>query len=117
MFKQELEKSHDLQEMQKQFGLKNHKLISAVSTCWGSTYEVIERILEQQQAIAAVLAKDHKHWHKMPIETEFLTLEAVGAVLKPLSILTNALSGDEVTASDLRPILKHIMGTHLLICD
>ena len=50
-------------------------------------------------------------------ENKFLTLEAVAAVLKPLSILTDTLSGDEVTASALRPILKHIMGTHLLICD
>ena len=39
------------------------------------------------------------------------------AVLKPLFILTDALSGEEVTASALRPILKHIMGTHLLTCD
>ena len=53
----------------------------------------------------------------MPTESEFSTLEAVAAVLKPLSILTDALSGDEVTALALRLILKHIMGTHLLICD
>ena len=50
----------------------------------------------------------------MPIESEFLTLEAI---LKPLSILTDVLSGDEVTASALRPILKHIIGTLLLICN
>ena len=68
---------------------------------------MIERILEQQQAIAAVLAEDCKYWHKMPTESEFSTLEAVAAVLKPLSILTD-FSGDEVTASALRPILKHM---------
>ena len=41
----------------------------------------------------------------------------MASVLKPLSILTDALSGDAITASAIRPILKHIMGTHLLICD
>ena len=116
-FSRSWKKSGDLQEKQTQLGLKNHKLIGAVSTRWGSTYEMIERILEQQQAIAAVLAEDRKYRHKMPTESEFTTLEAVAAVLKPLSILTDAFSGDEVTASALRPILKHIMGTHLLISD
>ena len=53
----------------------------------------------------------------MPNESEFSILEAVAAVLKPLTILTDALSGDKVTALALRPILKHIMGTQLLTCD
>ena len=116
-FSRSWKKSRDLQEKQTQLGLKNHKLIGAVSTRWGSTYEMIERILEQQQAIAAVLAEDRKYWHKMPTESEFSTLEAVAAVLKPLSVLTDALSGDEVTASALRPLLKHIVGTHLVQND
>ena len=116
-FSRSWKKSHDLQEKQIQLGLKSHKLIGAISTHWSSTYEMIKRILEQQQAIAAVLVEDRKYWHKMPTESEFSTLEAVAAVLKPRFILTNALSGDEVTASALRLILKHIMGTHLLICD
>ena len=57
-FSRSWKKSRDLQEKQTQLGMKNHKLIGAVSTRWGSTYEMIERILEQQQAIAAVLAED-----------------------------------------------------------
>ena len=110
-FSRSWKKSRDLQEKQTQLGLKNHKLIGAVSTLWGSTYEMIERMLEQQQAIAAVLSED-RYWHKMPADSEFSTLEAVAAVLKPLSIFTDAFSGDEVTASALRPMLKHIIGTH-----
>ena len=78
---------------------------------------MVERILEQQQAIAAVLAEDHKNWHKMPTESEFSTMEAVVAVLKPLSILTDGFSGEEVTASALRPVLKHITDTHLQLSD
>lgn len=97
-FSRSWKKSHDLQEQQAQLSLKHHKIIGAVSTRWGSTYEMIDRILEQQQATAAVLADDCKYWHKMPTESEFSTLEAVAGVLKPLSILTDALSGYEVTA-------------------
>ena len=84
-FSRSWKKSHDLQVKQSLLGLKKPKLLNAVSTCWGSTYEMIERILEQQQAIAAVLAADSKYWHKMPTENEFSTLEAVAAVLKSLS--------------------------------
>ena len=47
-FSRSWKKSRDLQEKQIQLGLKSHKLIGAISTCWGSTYEIIERILEQQ---------------------------------------------------------------------
>ena len=97
--------------------MKTHKLIGAVPTRWGSTYAMVEQILEQQQAIAAVLAEDHKNWHKMPAESEFSTMEAVVAVLKALSVLTDGFSGEEVTASALRSVSKHITDTHLQLSD
>jgi len=40
-----------LEEKQIQLGLKQHKLISDVATRWGSTFQIIDRILEQQNAI------------------------------------------------------------------
>jgi len=42
---------------------------------WGSTYIMVARILEQQQASSAVLAEDKRYWNKMPFKTEFTTLE------------------------------------------
>ena len=60
-FSRSWKKSRDLQKKQTVLGLKNHKLIGAVSTHWGSTYEMIERILEQWQIIASVLAEDCKY--------------------------------------------------------
>ena len=115
-FSRSWKKSPDLQEKQTLLNLKTHKLIGAVPTRWGSTYAMVERILEQQ-AIAAVLAEDHKNWHKMPTESEFSTMEAVVAVLKRLSVLTDGFSGEEVTASALRPVSKHITDTHLQLAD
>ena len=54
----------------------------------GSTYEMVDRILEQQQAFSSVLADDKKNWHKMPTGAEFSVLETIVEVLKPLSYLT-----------------------------
>ena len=70
---------------------------------------MIERILEQQQAISAVSAEDRKSWHIMPTDAQFSVLEKLAKVLEPLHFLTDALAGEEeVTASAIRPILKHI---------
>ena len=71
---------------------------------------MIARILEQQQALCAVLAEDRKNWHRMPSDSEFSTLEAVSSVLQPLTVFTDALSGEKnVTVSAIRPLLKHIL--------
>ena len=71
---------------------------------------MIERILEQQKAISAVLAEDRKNWHHMPTDQEFSVLETVAAVLKPLSVFTDALSGEKhLTISTVQPLLKHIV--------
>ena len=70
---------------------------------------MIERILEQQQAVSAVLAEDRKSWHIMPTDAHFSVLEKLAKVLEPLHFLTDGLAGEqEVTASAIRPILKHI---------
>ena len=55
------------------------------------------------------LAEDWKSWHIMPSDAHISVLEKLGSVLQPLHFLTDALSGEqEVTASAIRPILKHI---------
>ena len=85
-------------------------LLQDVATRWGSTQAMIARILEQQQAVCAVLAEDRKNWHRMPSDCEFSTLEAVSSVLQPLYNFTDALSGERnVTVSAIRPLLKHIL--------
>ena len=53
---------HDLQEVQEQKKLPLKQLKGDVSTKWGSKAAMIERILEQQEAIHVVLA-DHKTSH------------------------------------------------------
>ena len=91
-------------------------MIADVTTRWGSTFEMVARIIEQQQAICAVLADNRKSWCKMPSEDEFTTLEDMAKVLEPLSYFTDALSGEHhVTASAVRPLLNHIIKSILLV--
>ena len=109
LFHRSCKKTRDLRQKQQEFGLPEHKIMGDVVTRWGSTYEMVSRILEQQQAISSVLAEDRKNWYRMPTDTEFSILEAVVEVLKPLSYLIDALSGEkQVTASAVLPIMKHV---------
>ena len=117
VFSRSWKKTRDFREKQVQLGLEEHKLIGDVATRWGSTYNIVSQIVEQQQAICAVLAEDRKDWHRMPSENEFSTLESLVEVLKPLSVFTDALSGENhVTVSALRPLLNHLL-TNLLHVD
>ena len=71
---------------------------------------MISHIIEQQQAISAVLAEDRKNWHKLLTDEEFKVVEALSAVLEPFSYPTDALSGEKtVTVSTIRPVMKHII--------
>ena len=102
-------KARDLREKQRTLGLPEHKIMGNVVTQWGSTYLMISRILDQQEALSAVLAEDRKNWHRMPTDSELSILETIRDILKPLSFLTDALAGEkEVTASAVIPVLKHI---------
>jgi len=109
LFHRSWKKARDLREKQQTLGLPEHKIMGDVVTRWGSTYIMISRILDQQQALSAVLAEDRKNWHRMPTDSELSILETLRDILKPLSFLTDALAGEkEVTASAVIPVLKHI---------
>ena len=69
---------------------------------------MLARVVEQQQAISAVLAEDRKDWHRMPTNSDFTIFESVIEVLT-LSFLTDALSGEkQVTVSAILTIYKHV---------
>ena len=110
VFSRSWKKNRDLRAKQITLGLKQHKLIADVVTRWGSTYKMMSRILEQQQAICGVLAEDRKYWCRMPNDSEFSTMESIVAVLEPLHVFTDALSGEKcITISAICPLLKHIL--------
>ena len=109
LFHRSYKKTRDLRQKQEELGLPQHKIMGDVVTRWGSTYDMIERVVEQQRAISSILAEDRKNWRKMPTDAEFSTMEIVIDVLKPLSFLTDALSGEkQVTVSAVLPVMKHV---------
>uniref|UniRef100_A0A3B4U3F6 BED-type domain-containing protein n=1 Tax=Seriola dumerili TaxID=41447 RepID=A0A3B4U3F6_SERDU len=98
-----------LKEKQASLNLPQHKLIHDEPTRWGSTYDMVERFCEQQQAVSAVLADDRKKWHLMPRDSDMTILETVRDVLAPLSEFTDALSGEkEATLSSVLPLIWKI---------
>ena len=109
LFHRSWKKSLDLAKKQELLGLPTHKLIGSVLTRWGSVYATVERIVEQQQAICGVLIADRKNRHLMPSDATFSVLEIIIKVLKPVTILTDALSGEKhVTISSLLTITQHV---------
>ena len=70
---------------------------------------MISHIIEQQQAISAVLTEDHKNWHKFLTDEEFRVIEALSSVFEPFFYLTDAPSAEKtVTMSAICPVMKHI---------
>ena len=114
VFGRSWKKTRDLRQKQQELNLKHHKLISDVATRWGSTYLMMERILEQQRAISSVLADDRKYWHKMLTDQDLSCLETIISVLRPIFHFTDALSGEKhVTISAVQPLLSHITNSLL----
>lgn len=74
LFHRSWKKTRDLREKQRQLDLPQHKIMGDVSTRWGSTFSMISRILEQQQAISAVIADERKYWHKMMLNLQLWKL-------------------------------------------
>uniref|UniRef100_A0A1X7TEC0 BED-type domain-containing protein n=1 Tax=Amphimedon queenslandica TaxID=400682 RepID=A0A1X7TEC0_AMPQE len=86
VFHRSWKKMRDLKEKQQLLGLPEHKLKNNVSTRWRSVYKIIDRVIEQQQAISAVIAEDRKYLYEMPTDDELNVLEKVLEVLKMFTI-------------------------------
>jgi len=98
-FSRSYKKQRDLKVVQEQKGLPTHKLITDVDTRWGSSYEMVERLMEQMEAIRVVLASDRKSWQDCDV------LDSITGALKPLKEITDVLAGEKgVTVSAVKPI-------------
>ena len=82
-FSHSWKRKRDLQEVQEQKKLPLKQLKGDVSTRWGSKAAMIERILEQQEAIRVVLAQDRKTSHLVLSWQDFDVLQSVMAAVKP----------------------------------
>lgn len=102
-------RQRDLKEIQQQKDLPLKKLKGDVCTRWGSTADMVERILEQQDAIRAVLSQDRKVSHLVPSWQDFDILNSVLEAVKGFKDLTDLLSGEKrVTCSAIKPLIEVI---------
>ena len=107
-FRKSSRAAHVLTEKQQALGTPNHKLLQDVETRWNSTYDMVERIMEQQAPICATLV-EQKRLDLLPKDAEFSLLEEVLMVLKPFKDVTVQVSAEKyVTISAIRPLLHHL---------
>ena len=97
----------ELQIAQKDLGLPQQQLITESPTRWGSRQAMIERLLEQEEAVSRVLAADKKCLHLVPTSQTLGVLTSINKAVKPLQEFTDALSGESyVTVSFVKPTLS-----------
>ena len=70
---------------------------------------MLERLVLQERALVQILGADPKTTHLNPRWQDTELMESIFSALKPISDLTDILSGEEhVTASCLKPLLDHM---------
>ena len=105
-----------LVKKQKLLQLPEHKLIMDVATRWNSAYDMIERYLEQQAAVMAVLTQSDIRRNARDICTlnddDITNLEELVTVLKPLSTVTALLcDACRPTISLVLPLKDRLLAT------
>ena len=114
-FKKCTKETYKLRETQEMLQLLQHMLIQDCVTCWGSTLAMLERLMEQQAPIAAVLM-DGKVRHLMPEGEEWSVIEVPVDILKPFQQATEAMGAVTYpTLSTVKPLLYKLVNRTLKV--
>ena len=83
-----------LQQKQQLLGIPEHALVQQCETRWSLAFAMLERVVEQQQALYAVLldSQDRVKRSLLPDGAEWTVIEELLSVLKPFAIATTVLS-------------------------
>ena len=112
-FRRSSKAAYLLQEKQIALGLPQHSMIQDVETRWNSTYNMLERICEQQASICAALV-DLKRVDLMLQDGDVKIMENLVEILKPFFHITETICGENyTTVSSIKPLLHHLLNTDL----
>ncbi|KAJ4930342.1 hypothetical protein JOQ06_019346, partial [Pogonophryne albipinna] len=95
--------AHVLGQKQEMLHLPKHRLINDVATRWNSSYEMVERYLEQQSAVYSALSALKNKDIANLTDQEVRVAENVIEIMKPLKTVTTILSTE--TAPSVSMIL------------
>ena len=112
-FRRSSKATYVLKEKQIALGLPQHSMIQDVETRWNSTYNMLERICEQQASICASLV-DLKRVDLMLQDGDVKIMEKLVEILKPFFQITETICGENyTTVSSIKPLLHHLLNTAL----
>ena len=100
--------TYALRQKQKLLGVAEHTLVQQCETRWSSTFAMLERVVEQQQALCAVLldSQDRVVRSLLPDGAEWSVIEELMVILKPFALATMVLSGSSYgTISIVSPLI------------
>lgn len=92
---------------QRRLNIPEHKLIQQVDTRWNSTFYMLERYLEQHEAIKTTLCLLDRNNLIISTADHTTTLKEVVRILAPFEAVTREISAEDYTsASKIVPISK-----------
>lgn len=122
-FKHSYKATNALKDAQKLHNLPDHSLISYCVTRWNSAYTMIERLLEQKQAVESVLLNPEftttAMCKKLLLSNlEWNYLRDLIRILKPFEVATKIMSSQsESTSGMVRPLIHSIIDKFLTLDD
>ena len=101
--------SESMIDTQVRLNCKTRKLKQAVPTRWNSTYEMLVRLVDQQQVVQLALC-GYTGKVTTAKRNDFILAKKLIQLLSPFQEATTILSGNSyVTASVVRPVIDHIL--------
>ncbi|XP_051771149.1 E3 SUMO-protein ligase ZBED1-like [Ctenopharyngodon idella] len=75
VFSRSWKRRRELRNKQEALNIPQRSLIHDVVTQWGSTQKMLQRFIEQQQAVCAVLATERGAWHLVPKDADIAVIK------------------------------------------
>ncbi len=119
-FKKSSKATYCLREKQRLLNLPEHELIQHCDTRWGSVYAMLERFLEQQAAVCAVLMGNSERNNRvfLPEGRDCNLIEEMVVVLKPFVQATTLMSGSSYpTVGIVSPLLFKLLNRTLAVTE